>query len=235
MGSTASGATFNLSFGGLNTLNGKNYLGTWTLHLTNSGTTAGSLTAWSLNPVSVTANPQVLETAAVVSGGTGYKVGDYITLQRRHLQRPAAELQVFSMAPGGVITGDFTLFQPGLYSVAPSGTVSVAGGSGSGATFTVTSTADGPLSQTFRISLPTQTISGTYSIQFGPDNKANYIADTALHSATVVEPAAAVTTSAKSSPSRAVPTPHAGRVHGQPRSMRERSPPSNSISPGRTR
>src|SRR5207248_238376 len=92
----AAGAKFNLAFGGLAALNGKNYLGTWTLRIRDNvaNGTAGTLNAWSLNPIGVTPNP-----------------------------------------PGGT---------PG---------------------------------RTFRVSFPTQTVSGSYSLVFGADSQGNYIRD----------------------------------------------------------
>jgi subtilisin-like proprotein convertase family protein len=94
----ATGATFALTYSGLSALNGKNYLGTWTLRITDNGATAGTLNSWSLNPVSVTPNP-----------------------------------------PGGTAN------------------------------------------RTFRITLPTQTLSGSYSLVFGPDTQGNYIKDVNGH------------------------------------------------------
>src|SRR5207253_479916 len=80
---TATGATFHLTFGDLALLNGKNYLGKWSLTITDSvsDNIAGTLNAWSLNPLSITADPQALTSVfSIDDGGSGYKAGDILTL-----------------------------------------------------------------------------------------------------------------------------------------------------------
>jgi hypothetical protein len=70
----------------------------------------------------------------IVSGGTGYTVGNTLTLVGG--TGSAATLTV-STVSGGVITA-VTIGSFGSYSVVPTNPISVTGGSGSGATFTVT-------------------------------------------------------------------------------------------------
>jgi subtilisin-like proprotein convertase family protein len=183
---TATGATFALTAGGLNILNGKNYLGTWHLQVTDNvvnGIT-GTLNGWSLNPVLVTANPQGLGTADIVSGGSGYQVNDILTVQGGGVVSPGL-LQVTSVDATGVIQ-TVVVFQPGLYSSPPSNPASVTGGAGAGATFNLGFNPDGLVNSTFRITFPTQTLSGTYNVQIGQDSVGNFIKDTSLSSATAV-------------------------------------------------
>lgn len=70
----------------------------------------------------------------VANGGTGYTVGDVLTVSGGTAVT-ATTLRVLT-APAGVI-GSVEIVEPGLYSVAPSNDVSVTGGSGSGAEFTL--------------------------------------------------------------------------------------------------
>lgn len=72
---------------------------------------------------------------AIVSAGTGYIVGDVLTLSGGTIVMPAT-LQVTAVSAGGTIAG-LALTALGDYTVAPTNPVSVAGGYGSGATFTV--------------------------------------------------------------------------------------------------
>ncbi len=48
---------FKPSGGALAALNGKNFLGTWTLQITNTGNVSATLNSWTLNPFTVTPNP----------------------------------------------------------------------------------------------------------------------------------------------------------------------------------
>lgn len=73
-------------------------------------------------------------TVVVAGGGTGYTVNDVLTISGG-TSTSAAQLTVTSVS-GGVITG-VTFSNNGVYTVAPSNPVSVIGGTGSGATFTL--------------------------------------------------------------------------------------------------
>jgi subtilisin-like proprotein convertase family protein len=188
----ATGATFALTFGGsLSSLNGKNYLGTWTLRIIDNTVdgSSGSVSAVSLNPISVTPNPQTLSTATVQAAGTGYKPGDHLVVQGGAFAAPAV-LLVTSVTPTGAVktVAPIGIVQPvdaGLYSTAPPNPASVSGGSGSGATFNLTFASDGTTARTFRVTFPTQTLSGTYTVTLGRDTAGNYIKDASLNSATV--------------------------------------------------
>ncbi|HKI38793.1 MAG TPA: proprotein convertase P-domain-containing protein, partial [Gemmataceae bacterium] len=180
----ASGATFTLSFGGLSALNGKNYLGTWTLRIQNSGA-AGTLNAWSLNPVTVSPYTLGVSSAVPVNAAKNYNVFDILTVMGGTFAAgQQAQLLVTSVSATGAITGVFVL-TPGLYALKPGTPVTVIGGTGTGATFTLGYTA-ATTATTFHISFPTQTVSGTYTVVVGPDSQGNYIEDTSLDRATVV-------------------------------------------------
>ena len=69
---------------------------------------------------------------SVVSGGTGYAVGDVLTVTGGVSTAPT-EIKVTKVA-SGVIT-EAVIETPGVYTVPPGGTVSVTGGTGTGATF----------------------------------------------------------------------------------------------------
>lgn len=74
------------------------------------------------------------ELATLSAGGTGYVVGDLLTVVGGTFTT-AATITVASVS-SGAITG-INLTTPGIYAVAPSNPVSVTGGYGSGATFTL--------------------------------------------------------------------------------------------------
>jgi hypothetical protein len=74
--------------------------------------------------------------AAVAAGGSGYKVGDLLTLQGG-ASLTAAQLVVTSVDTSGAVTG-VTIVADGAYTVLPTNPVAVTGGTGSGATFTLT-------------------------------------------------------------------------------------------------
>jgi hypothetical protein len=75
--------------------------------------------------------------ATIVSGGTGYTVGDLITLVGGTISGQATRFQVTAVS-SGVITAinEFNLY--GDYLINPTNPVSVTGGTGTGATFNVT-------------------------------------------------------------------------------------------------
>ena len=164
----ATGATFKLTYGALSVLNGKNYLGTWTLSIKDTGV-AGTLNGWSLNPITVTPNPQVIATATPVVAGSGYNPGEILTLQGGTITTPAQFIVTSVNGTGGITS--VALYQPGLYSVVPVVPMAVTGPAGAGAMFTVAATLDDVLSstmnRTFRIGFATQTLSGTYTIVVG--------------------------------------------------------------------
>lgn len=80
-----------------------------------------------------TANNQ-MSAAAINAGGTGYSVGDVLTIAGG--TGTAAKLYVLAVS-GGAVTS-VALNTAGDYSAAPSNPVSVTGGTGSGATFNLT-------------------------------------------------------------------------------------------------
>jgi hypothetical protein len=115
--------------------------GTVSYGLTTGTTLAAQTTAQS---VSITGNGTVrsnLTTAAVVAGGTGYAVGDVLTLSGGTLAAGAnaAQFRVVSVN-AGVITGVVSINAPN-YSTAPTAASAVTGGAGSGCTLTLTNTA----------------------------------------------------------------------------------------------
>ncbi|MFO0841894.1 MAG: proprotein convertase P-domain-containing protein [Gemmataceae bacterium] len=79
-----------------------------------------------------------VDTAVVVSGGAGYKVGDMLTVQGGTFGSQAT-LRVLTIAPGGAI-GTVQVVRPGMYTVLPTTPASVVSttGTGSGATFSLT-------------------------------------------------------------------------------------------------
>jgi hypothetical protein len=86
--------------------------------------------------VQATANAQMAAlTVAVSGGGTGYTVGDVLTLVGGTFST-AAQVSVSTVSVG-VITA-ITFVQGGTYSVLPSNPLSVTGGTGTGATINVT-------------------------------------------------------------------------------------------------
>jgi hypothetical protein len=78
-----------------------------------------------------------IQTVSIVNGGTGYAVGNVLTVVGGTVIT-AATLTVSSVS-AGVITGVTVTTGGTSYTVLPSNPVSVTGGSGSGATFNVTS------------------------------------------------------------------------------------------------
>ncbi len=132
----ATGATVNLSYGALSLFNGANYQGTWKLTITNTGAATGTLNGWSLNPFTVTpVNPGVgtAAIANVAQNGSGYKVGNVLTVQGG-ASTTSAQLTVDSVTANGAIL-TFTISRPGSYSVNPANPAAVTGGAGSGAEF----------------------------------------------------------------------------------------------------
>ena len=94
-------------------------------------TTAGGVQATASVAGMISNNP-----ITIVSGGTGYTVGDTLTVVGGTSISGAATLTVNSVS-GGVITAIFNLNFAG-YTVLPTNPVSVTGGTGSGATFNLT-------------------------------------------------------------------------------------------------
>lgn len=74
--------------------------------------------------------------SALTAAGTGYTVGDILTLSGGTFTTPA-KLQVTTIGTSGAITG-FSIYNFGNYTAAPANPVSVTGGFGSAATFTIT-------------------------------------------------------------------------------------------------
>ena len=102
--------------------------------LPNGGRGAGIFPAVFRQPLMSGVAPQEAEavTAAVAAGGTGYTVGDTLTVVGG-LGQIDTELTVSTIS-SGVITG-VTISNAGQYATAPSNPVSVTGGTGSAATF----------------------------------------------------------------------------------------------------
>ena len=75
-----------------------------------------------------------IATATISAPGSGYAVGDVLTLSGG-TSAQAASLYVISVGATGNITA-VSILNMGNYTVAPTGTLSVTGGSGTGATFT---------------------------------------------------------------------------------------------------
>lgn len=81
--------------------------------------------------------PYVLTQVAIATGGTGYAVGNVLTVSGG-TYNTQTQLTVTSVSGGAVVGVAITT--PGAYVTAPSNPVSVTGGSGTGATFTCTFT-----------------------------------------------------------------------------------------------
>ena len=106
--------------------------------LPNGGRGAGLFPAVFSKPLLSGVEPQEAEavTAAVVAGGTGYAVGNTLTVLGG-LGQLDTELTVSTIGGGGVITG-VTISNAGQYTEIPTNPVSVTGGAGSAATFNLT-------------------------------------------------------------------------------------------------
>jgi len=125
-------AGVNISNGGTvtaitRTAGGSNYTTNPTVAIT-APTTPGGTTATATCVIGLGVTP------TIVSGGTGYSVNDALTISGGTFTT-AAVIQVTAVS-GGVITA-VTNSNLGAYTIAPSGTLSVTGGTGTGATFTV--------------------------------------------------------------------------------------------------
>lgn len=79
--------------------------------------------------------PEALASAAVAAGGTGYTVGDILTIDGGTFSRPAT-VRV-ATAPAGVV-GTVTVEDWGDYTTAPGNPASTTGGTGSGCTLNLT-------------------------------------------------------------------------------------------------
>lgn len=106
--------------------------------LPNGGRGAGIFPAVFRQPLMSGVAPQEAEavTAAVAAGGTGYTVGDTLTVVGG-LGQIDTELTVSTVSGAGAVTG-VTISNAGQYATAPSNPVSVTGGTGSAATFNLT-------------------------------------------------------------------------------------------------
>lgn len=89
------------------------------------------------------ANALKVNSAAVVVGGTGYTLGDILTVVGGTYQVEAT-FEVAGVS-GGVISS-VTVLNEGAYTAAPSNPVSVTGGTGANATFNLTTAAAVPSS-----------------------------------------------------------------------------------------
>ena len=92
-------------------------------------TTAGGVQATATVTISTTGTP------TIVSGGTGYTVNDVLTIVGGTPISVAATMTVTAVSGGVITAASYTNFAQ--YTVAPTGTISVTGGTGSGATFNI--------------------------------------------------------------------------------------------------
>src|SRR3989344_7824933 len=99
------------------------------------GAYSGGLTSAGCTIRGVGLDTQRLIAPVIVSGGTGYAVNNILTVSGG-TGTVAAQFEVWSVS-SGVITA-IVMKTAGSYSVPPTGTLSVTGGAGSGATFTAT-------------------------------------------------------------------------------------------------
>jgi hypothetical protein len=116
---------------------GKNYLG---LLPHQSITVKVPLAFWDAGRAEIVTLPGAALTSAAVSaggGGSGYKANDVLTVQGG-VFATAAQLKVLAVDGSGAITG-VSVLQGGSYSTLPTSPVSVTGGSGTNAKFTVKS------------------------------------------------------------------------------------------------
>jgi len=106
--------------------------------LPNGGRSAGIFPTVFQKPLMTGVAPQqaIATAAAVSAGGTGYTVGDVLTVAGG-TRSISVELTVATVGGGGAITG-VTISNTGKYSTPPSNPASVTGGTGSGATINVT-------------------------------------------------------------------------------------------------
>ena len=106
--------------------------------LPNGGRGAGIFPAVFRQPLMSGVAPQDAEavTVAVAAGGTGYTVGNTLTVVGG-LGQIDTELTVSTVSGAGAVTG-VTISNAGQYATAPSNPVSVTGGTGSAATFNLT-------------------------------------------------------------------------------------------------
>jgi hypothetical protein len=106
--------------------------------LPNGGRGAGIFPAVFRKPLMSGVAPQEAEavSATVVAGGTGYAVGNTLTVVGG-LGQLDTELTVTTIGGGGVITG-ISISNAGQYTEIPTNPVSVTGGAGSAATFNLT-------------------------------------------------------------------------------------------------
>jgi hypothetical protein len=106
--------------------------------LPNGGRGAGIFPAVFRKPLMSGVAPQDAEavSATVVAGGTGYAVGNTLTVLGG-LGQLDTELTVTTIGGGGVITG-ISISNAGQYTEIPANPVSVTGGAGSAATFNIT-------------------------------------------------------------------------------------------------
>jgi hypothetical protein len=92
-------------------------------------TTAGGVQATATATISTTGTP------TIVSGGTGYTVGNVLTIVGGTPVSFAATMTVTAVSGGVITAASYTNFAQ--YTVAPTGTISVTGGTGAGATFNI--------------------------------------------------------------------------------------------------
>jgi hypothetical protein len=102
---------------------------TWTA---SAPTTAGGVTATGTTTLAMQATP------TITNGGTGYTVGNVLTLVGGTFAGGSAVQLTVTSVSAGVITGVTVSFAGNLYTAVPTNPISVTGGSGTGATFTST-------------------------------------------------------------------------------------------------
>lgn len=109
----------------------------------------GQLTVSAVNDVAktYTFNNANVTAAVVAAGGTGYRVGDLLTVSGGTNAQRSARLYVSAVDAGtGAVTG-VAVDDPGVYGALPANPAATTGGTGAGATFTLTA----GTSQTFRV------------------------------------------------------------------------------------
>ncbi|MBL5924970.1 hypothetical protein, partial [Enterobacter asburiae] len=99
-------------------------------------TTTGPVPVMSSPPIATLTKGTGASGVSVTAGGSGYTSGDTLTVSGGEFAAPA-KLRVTAIDANGAVTAA-AIVQPGVYTTAPANPAAVSGGSGSGATFTLT-------------------------------------------------------------------------------------------------
>jgi subtilisin-like proprotein convertase family protein len=108
-----------------------------------------------------------VNSAVISSAGSGYTVGDILTVQGGNFVA-AAQLRVTSVGGAGAITG-VAIVGPGAYTTNPSNPASVTGGSGSGARFNLSFSTSSPGSLGDVFAIPTPTTGLPFQLPYSQD------------------------------------------------------------------